>query len=153
MVEPTAPGANFAGVEALRTGRAHLLELGVNALELLPPADSFADRSSWGYATSHYFAPDFDLGRPAGQDAPSACADLLALVRACHRHGIRFFVDVVMAFANRQPYSRIDYLDCFVQFDAEPRDPEQAGRNGFGGDLWKFGWLRRGFDPVSGETR
>lgn len=153
MVDPAAPGASFAGVEALRAGRAHLAELGVNALELLPPADTFADRTSWGYATSNYFAPDFDLGRPPGQDAPSACADFLALVRACHRRGIRLFVDVVMAFANRQPYSRIDYLDCFVHFNAEPRDPEQLGRDGFGGDLWKYGWLRRTFDPASGETR
>ncbi len=153
MVDAESPGANFGGVDALQSGRAHILELGVNALELLPPADSFVDRSHWGYATSNYFAPDFDLGRPVGQDAPTACADLLALVRACHRSGIRFFVDMVMAFATRQPYGHADYLDYFVQFDASPPDPEQAGRNGFGGDLWKFDWMRKTWDPVSGETR
>src|SRR5262249_7179297 len=66
LIEPTAAPANFAGVEALRVGRAYLQDLGINALELLPPADTFADRRSWGYATSNYFAPDFDLGRPLG---------------------------------------------------------------------------------------
>src|SRR5207248_8068066 len=52
-------------------GRAHLKELGINCLELLPIADSFADRS-WGYATSNYFAPDFDLGRPDGNSSSTA---------------------------------------------------------------------------------
>jgi hypothetical protein len=47
LVEPTQTGANFAGVRALEAGNAHLLELGVNVLELLPPADSFQDRE-WG---------------------------------------------------------------------------------------------------------
>ena len=45
--------------------RAYLQELGINALELLPPADSFVDRE-WGYATSSYFAADYDLGFPKG---------------------------------------------------------------------------------------
>ena len=70
LVDPVAPGANFAGVSALATG-AYLLDLGVNALELLPPEDTYTDRSAWGYATSNYFAPDFDLGRPQSE-APSA---------------------------------------------------------------------------------
>jgi pullulanase len=151
MVEPQALSSNFAGVAALAAGRAHLLDLGVNALELLPPADSFVDRSHWGYATSNYFAPDFDLGRPQGQDASSACADLIALVRACHASGVRLFVDVVMGFATHQPYARADYLDYFVQYDAG--DPEQGDRNGFGGDLWKYAWRERLWDPVSGEPR
>jgi hypothetical protein len=76
-------------VAALAIGRAHLAQLGVNALELLPPADSFCDRRSWGYATSNYFAPDFDLGRPLAQEAPSACGDLLALVPGCPRQSAR----------------------------------------------------------------
>jgi pullulanase len=152
MIEPAATGANFAGTEALAAGRAHLVELGVNALELLPPADSFEDRSKWGYGTSNYFAPDFDLGRPAGQDEPSACADLLALVRACHGHGIRVLADVVMGFAKRAPQRHLDFPDHFVRWNAEPRDPEQSDRDGFGGDLWKYNWRRRTFDPVTGRT-
>ena len=55
LVERAAAPSNFAGVTALAVGEAHLEDLGVNALELLPPADSFVDRE-WGYATSNYFA-------------------------------------------------------------------------------------------------
>jgi 1,4-alpha-glucan branching enzyme len=150
LIDRQSAGGNFRAVAALRPGKAHLLDLGINALELLPPADSFEDRRRWGYGTSNYFAPDYDLGRPEGQDAPSACADLLALVRACHGNGIRFFVDVVMAFGKHLSYRHVDYLDYLVQFNAG--DPEQADRDGFGGDLWKYGFFRRTFDPVSGNT-
>jgi pullulanase/glycogen debranching enzyme len=137
----------------------HLVDLGINALELLPPADTFADRKSWGYATSNYFAPDFDLGRPldpaqsaAANDARASTAvgDLLALVRSCHDHGIRFFYDAVMAFANHDPYRIADFLDFHVFFNHG--DPEQGGRDGFGGDLWKYGFTRRTYDPVTGKT-
>src|SRR5262245_63138327 len=76
LVETEAEAMNFAGVTALRAGRSHLGELGVNALELLPPADSFVDRE-WGYATSNYFAPDFDLGFPDGNSSPTANGDLV----------------------------------------------------------------------------
>ena len=55
LVDASAAGANFAGTAALRPGRSHFDELGVNALELLPIADSFVERE-WGYAPSNYFA-------------------------------------------------------------------------------------------------
>ena len=166
LIEPGSRGGNFAGLRRVREHR-HLLELGVNALELLPPADTFVDRSSWGYATSNYFAPDFDLGRPLDPAAPpavndatasSAVSDLLALVRSCHQHGIRFFYDAVMAFANHDPYRIADFLDFHVFFTDfahgpfDHVDPEQDGRDGFGGDLWKYAFLRRAFDPVTGQT-
>lgn len=145
----------------------HLLELGINALELLPPADTFADRKSWGYATSNYFAPDFDLGRSldptqsaAANDlrASTAVGDLLALVRSCHQNGIRFFYDAVMAFANHDPYRTASFLDFHVFFTDlahgpfDHLDPEQDGRDGFGGDLWKYAYVQRSYDPVSGQT-
>jgi 1,4-alpha-glucan branching enzyme len=152
MLDRQAPRGSFAAVAALRLGRAHILDLGVNAVELLPPADSFQDRSRWGYGTSNYFAPDFDLGRPLGQDAPTACADLLAVSRACHKNGIRLFVDMVMAFAQRAAYHWVDYLEYFVRYGADPRDPEQSDRDGFGGDLWKYGWSRPGYDPLTGDA-
>jgi pullulanase/glycogen debranching enzyme len=122
----------------------------------LPPADSFEDRSKWGYGTSHYFAPDFDLGRPDSADASTAVGDFLDLVRACHRQGIRFIVDVVMAFAKLDPYSHANFGDFHVAFvDATSGaavDPEQSDRNGFGGDLWKYAFVARGYDPSSGAV-
>jgi 1,4-alpha-glucan branching enzyme len=166
LIEPGNRGGHFAGVRRIRDHR-HLLELGANALELLPPADTFVDRKSWGYATSNYFAPDFDLGRPIDPHAPpganaakpsTAVADFVALIRSCHRHGIRFFYDAVMAFGNHDPYRAADFMDFHVFFTDLSRgpfdhlDPEQDGREGFGGDLWKYAFLQRGFDPVTGQT-
>jgi pullulanase len=110
LIERTAAPINFAGVAALAPGEAHLEDLGVNALELLPPADSFVDRE-WGYPTGNYLAVDCDLGFPKGHASPTASADLAALVTACHRHGLRFFTDVVMAFATRYAYRYINFLD------------------------------------------
>jgi pullulanase len=155
LIEKADGGGHFAALSRLRDHQ-HVLELGANALELLPPADTFADRKSWGYATSNYFAPDYDLGR-ATQGPSTAVADLLGLVRSCHRHGIRFFYDAVMAFSNRDPYRLASYMDFHVHFSDlgkppfDHLDPEQGGRDGFGGDLWKYGLQRHTFDPVSGE--
>jgi pullulanase len=132
----------------------HLRRLGVNALELLPPADSFVDRE-WGYATSNYFAPDYDLGFPEGHASPTASVDLARLVVLCHRHGIRFFADVVMAFATRYAYQNVNFLDFHVQSGAG--DPEEWAngrrRDGFGGDLFKYNYRVTGYDPLAGDTR
>src|SRR5258706_6650033 len=70
LVDDAAEAANFAGEAALAPGRSHFDELGINALELLPLADSFVNRE-WGYATSNYFAPDYDLGLPEGNSSPT----------------------------------------------------------------------------------
>lgn len=70
LIEPTEAGANFAG-SAVTAGRSYLTELGINALQLLPPADSFYKRE-WGYDTSHYLAPDADLGFPDDFSWPTA---------------------------------------------------------------------------------
>jgi len=152
LVRKAAPAANFSSVAILAIGNAHLQNLGINALELLPPADSFADRDAWGYATSNYFAPDFDLGQPIGQAASTAVSDFLNLVRGCHLHGIRFIYDAVMAFGRRDPYRNGDYLPFHVAWNASPSDPEQSGRDGFGGNLWKYAYQTTSVDPISGAV-
>jgi 1,4-alpha-glucan branching enzyme len=63
----------------------HLVDLGVNAVELLPLAE-FRGWANWGYATSHYFAIEFSGG---GRD------QLKHFIRACHRRGIAVLADVV----------------------------------------------------------
>lgn len=157
LVDENADAANFAGTDALQPGRSHLVELGVNALELLPPADSFVDRE-WGYATSNYFAPDYDLGFPAGHFSPTANIDLVKLVNLCHDCGIRFFIDVVMAFGTRAALENVNFPDFHINADAEPHDPDahqsggQGRRNGFGGKLWRYGRFVQGYDPVSGTS-
>ena len=150
LVELAETGANFEGLEVLRAGTAYLQELGVNALELLPPADSFVKRE-WGYATSNYLAADFDLGFPEGNLSPTACTDLVDLVRSCHQAGIRFFPDVVMAFATRAPHENLNFLDFHVQRGTG--DPEEDDRQDFGGKLMKYNFRVNGYDPITGNAQ
>ncbi|NRQ36744.1 alpha amylase [Nonomuraea sp. NN258] len=149
LVRADAGGANFRGVSALDEGRAYLRELGVTTLELAPVADSWTVRE-WGYATSNYCAPDHDLGFPRGHTSPTPNSDLSALVTACHRAGIRFGYDAVMAFGQREPYREINYLDFHVRQGTG--DPEEDSRYPFGGDLFKYNYQAEGYDPVEGKT-
>jgi pullulanase len=56
----------------------------------------------------------------------------------------------VMAFSNHDPYRVAAFLDYHVQFNQG--DPEQAARDGFGGDLWKYAFFTRSYDPVTGTS-
>lgn len=158
LVRIEAQTANFGDLPALQPGRSHLQELGVNALELLPVTDSFVDRE-WGYAPSNYFAPDHDLGFPKGHASPTANADLSALVTACHDAGIRFIIDVVMAFGTRAPLENINFDDFHIDPERSPGDPEteQSGghgrRDAFGGTLWRYAHHVSAYDPLDGVTR
>lgn len=140
---------NFTAIPAVNN-RAILVELGINALELLPPADS-DQKDTWGYGTSNYFAPSYWLGRSRYQEDSTSVQDLSRLVCTCHRKGIRFFADSVLAFAQHPSYCDINFADFFVE--AGTGDPEQAGRDGFGGDLFKYGTFVRGWDPIDGQAR
>ena len=148
LLESTEVPPNFREVEALGEGQAHLLELGVNALELLPPEDS-DHKLEWGYGTANYLAADFDLGRPAGQSAPTASTDLAKLIKVCHQKGLRFFSDIVMAFSRNDPYQNVNFLDFHIQHGVG--DPEQGSRDGFGGDLWKYNYWVEGYHPIAGQ--
>ena len=157
LVDENAEGANFAGIPALQKGRSHLGELGVNALELLPLADSFVNRE-WGYATSNYFAPDHDLGFPEGHSSPTPNTDLANLVNLCHERGIRFIIDVVMAFGTRAAMENVNFPDFHIDAGAQPNDPDanqsggQGRRTDFGGKLWRYGRFVQSSDPVSGTA-
>jgi 1,4-alpha-glucan branching enzyme len=63
----------------------YLVELGVNAVELLPIAEASGTRT-WGYGNSHHFAIESSAG---GRDK------FRHFVRAAHRRGIAVIVDVV----------------------------------------------------------
>jgi 1,4-alpha-glucan branching enzyme len=148
LLESDATAPDFPELTALAKGRAYLLELGVNALELLPPADS-DDKLRWGYGTANYFAADFDLGFPDTQEAPTASTDLVHLIKTCHQKGLRFFYDAVMAFSRNTPYRNINFLDFHVQWGTG--DPEQGNREGFGGDLFKYNYWVEDYHPITGE--
>src|SRR5262245_9047364 len=68
LIDADAVGANFSDLDILQPVRSYLKELGVNTLELLPPADS-AYRREWGYGTTNFFAPDHELGFPEGNSS------------------------------------------------------------------------------------
>jgi 1,4-alpha-glucan branching enzyme len=63
----------------------HLVELGVNAIQILPPAE-FPGGFSWGYNPSSIFTVETDYGGP---DA------LKRLIRAAHERGLAVICDVV----------------------------------------------------------
>jgi len=63
----------------------HLVDLGVNAVELLPMAEFFGN-TSWGYGDSHHFCIEASAG---GRDK------YRHFVRECHRRGIAVIQDVV----------------------------------------------------------
>jgi pullulanase len=157
LVRTEAEPMNFAGIRALERGHSHLQRLGVNALELLPLADSFVDRE-WGYATSNYFAPDFDLGFPWGNSSPTSNTDLIELISACHGLGIRFIIDVVMAFGTRAALENVNFDDFHIDPELTPSDPDtqqstgQGTRDGFGGRLWRYARTVSSYDPVAGTS-
>lgn len=77
----SAPGTFAGAIERLP----HLVELGVDALEIMPVAE-FPGSRGWGYDPVNLFAPHHAYGGPEG---------LKRLVDAAHRHGIAVILDVV----------------------------------------------------------
>jgi len=147
LFDPSCPGRHFNHIAAVRDG-AILSELGINALELLPAADG-KPQKEWGYATAHYFAPDYDLG---------TASELVKLVNRIQGQNIRFFVDVVMAFGH-DPYKTVDFAQFHINPD-EPNNPDTeqshsggVKREGWGGSLWRYIQSTKTYDPESGEEK
>ncbi|MEJ0008826.1 MAG: alpha-amylase family glycosyl hydrolase [Steroidobacteraceae bacterium] len=163
LIDANVAGANFGDLEVTRRGRSYLVqELGINALELLPPADSIYNRD-WGYGTTNYLAPDFELGLPETYSWAAPNRDLTQLVGACHAHGTRFLADMVMAFTKNNPYLA-NASDAFFILHPEqtPDDPDAHTsrgtgtanlRNGFGASLFRYASFTSGYDPISGQLR
>jgi hypothetical protein len=159
LIDVNATGANFDNLGVTQAGKTYLLDLGINAIELLPPADSFFKRD-WGYDTAHFLAPDAELGFPDGFSSSTANHDLAALVCTGHQKGIRFFLDVVMAFARHEPYQTLNLDDFYITDPgADLSDPDShtsrgAGpdnlRNGFGRVLFRYAKFVNAYDPISG---
>lgn len=145
LLEQATTAPSFPDLDEINQS-AHLLDLGANVLELLPPEDS-PQISEWGYGTSHYFAPDFDLGRSNSSPQSNAVNDLSNLIQTCHNKGVRFYLDAVMAFSVANPMFNVNFLDFF-----ESRD------TGFGGKRLRFDLNDpskppRIYDPVTGQGK
>ena len=84
---------------------------------------------------------------------------LSALVTACHDAGIRFIIDVVMAFGTRAPLENINFDDFHIHPPRSPGDPDtqqsggQGTRDAFGGTLWRYAHRVSAYDPLDGTTR
>lgn len=88
-------GARFGDFSGIRARLDHLVQLGINAIELMPVSE-FPGDSSWGYNPVFYMAPKWLYGRPA---------ELKALVDAAHQRGIAIILDLVFNHAwGDQPY-------------------------------------------------
>lgn len=161
MLDPNLTPPNFDELEAGQKGHAHIAELGINAIELLPPADSYYERQ-WGYGTSHMYAPDTQLGQPDYYSWSTANGDLRSLSELCHRLKIRLIADVVMAFARSGTYERASYDTFHIDADKAPdSDPDKFNsrqgndrkpRQNFGSALWRFAKQATTYDPINGGT-
>src|SRR3954468_12970162 len=72
-------------LDGVRRRLRYLKELGVGAIQLMPPFEFAGDRS-WGYNTAYPFAVESSYGPPD---------DLKELVKAAHEAGIAVILDVV----------------------------------------------------------
>jgi hypothetical protein len=73
-------GQQFREIPQVASG-AIVADLGINALELLPAADAWP-KGVWGYAPSHFYAPDFDLG---------TSSELVELLKGIHERKSDFY--------------------------------------------------------------
>jgi 1,4-alpha-glucan branching enzyme len=72
-------------LEGVRRRLGYLRELGIGAIQLMPPFE-FGGERSWGYNPAYPFAVESSYGHPD---------DLKALVRAAHEAGIAVLIDIV----------------------------------------------------------
>jgi pullulanase len=93
----TEEGTVMRGHPEVKTGLDHLVELGVNTVQIMPIQDFENDETSqkynWGYMPVHFNSPD---GWYATQVyGPARVVEFKKLVDALHRRGIRVVMDVV----------------------------------------------------------
>ena len=79
------PGGPPGTLEAAMARLPHVVELGANAVQVMPLAE-FPGERSWGYNPSDIFAVESNYG---------SSADLTAFIRAAHGLGLAVIIDVV----------------------------------------------------------
>lgn len=119
------PEGTFAALEARLP---YLRDLGVNAIEIMPVAQTPGNRN-WGYDGVDLFAPNHAYGRPD---------DLRRLVDASHRHGLGVILDVVYNHLGPEGAYLAAYSSNY--FTERHHTPWGAGLNWDGDDSE---WVRR----------
>ncbi|MCA1802384.1 MAG: hypothetical protein LC662_07995 [Rhodothermaceae bacterium] len=150
----------LAGV-ADRGGLAHLKNLGVNALELLPlqkfpffePAHNepisegvlntwnYYGRNYWGYMTSFFFAPETIFASDGSTEpdavigsSPVAIREFKEMVKALHKQGISVIMDVVYNHTSQYDINPLKYIDKEYFYRLNP-DGSYRSESGCGNDL------------------
>lgn len=91
----------------------YLVDLGINAVELMP-VNEFPGHHSWGYSQRSIYAVENNYGTPD---------DLCHLVDECHARGIRVIHDTVYNHMEAEaPLTQIDYSYWFYE-----QNPDEAG--------------------------
>jgi glycogen operon protein len=99
---PAAIRGTYAGL-ASEASLAHLLALGVTAVELLPVQEALDEphlarrgkTNYWGYSTLGWFAPDQRLASPSRKGGLDPVREFKEMVKAFHAVGIEVILDVV----------------------------------------------------------
>jgi 1,4-alpha-glucan branching enzyme len=114
--------ADFSGGEADPLARGkykhvlekldYLVELGINAIELMPLKEYPGDYS-WGYNPRYFFAAESSYG---------TTEELKNLVDECHGRGIRVILDGI--YNHSEASSPLTQIDHDYWYHHEPRDPD-----------------------------
>ena len=93
----TETGTTLPDDPSIKTGIDHLVELGVNVVQIMPIQDFFNDETSqqynWGYMPVHFNSPDGWYATE--QHNAKRVEEFKRLVDALHRKGIKVVMDVV----------------------------------------------------------
>jgi 1,4-alpha-glucan branching enzyme len=104
----------------------YVKELGFTHIEFMPLAEHPLDES-WGYQTSHYFAPTSRFGAPD---------DLRYLIDRCHQQGIGVILDWVPGHFPKDDW-------CLGRFDGtalfEHEDPRKGEHPDWGTFIFNYG--------------
>ena len=141
-------------------GLDYLLDLGVNAVELLPVQD-FAnielpymnestdvkntwnpyERNHWGYMPTYFFAPESYYATGASLARDGYCGidgrqvrEFKDMVKTLHRHGIAVIMDVVFNHVSQYDYNPFKYIDAEYYFRRDAHG-NFLGKSGCGNDL------------------
>ncbi len=90
----------------------YLVELGIDAIELLPIKEYPGDYS-WGYNPRYFFATESSYG---------TTAELKELIDECHGRGIRVIMDGI--FNHSEASSPLTQIDHDYWYHHAPRDPD-----------------------------
>lgn len=133
--------------DGIRGGVNHVLELGANAVELLPIQD-FGNieipykkdvngvvntwnpyaRNHWGYMTSYFFAPESYYSSGGNMRPGDYCGtrgqqvtEFKDLVKALHKKGVAVILDVVYNHVSQYDLNPLKYIDKKYYFRLDPK--------------------------------